>query len=83
MPSVIQRRNPNRGRPRKPVPPRPPLAVGVRHYSALVHESYSTTNRRIREGKLKVIQEAPGRPRKIPTSELIREGYIKNLNELL
>jgi hypothetical protein len=83
MPSVIQRRNPNRGRPRSPVPSRPPLAHSVPQWSKLTGESEQTTRRKIKAGAIRSVQGARGLPHRIPTSEYVRLGFIKNLSELL
>ena len=82
MPSVIQRRNPNKGRPRHLIPLRPPLAVTVPQWSRLTNDSQQTTRRKIKAGKIRVIQRRPGEPYKIPTTELIRLQFIASLSEL-
>jgi hypothetical protein len=82
MPSVVQRK-PNRGRPRHPFPPRPPLALSILQHARLTGDSQQTVRRRIKEGKLRSIQASPGAPHRIPTSELVRLGYIASLSELM
>jgi hypothetical protein len=83
MPSVVQRRNPNRGRPRKVVPPRPPLVHTKRQWSHYTGDSMATTTRKIERGELHAMpSEGPGKPRKIFTTEYVRHGYVNSLDEL-
>jgi hypothetical protein len=82
MPSVIQRRNPNRGRPRRPVWPRLPLGVPLSFWCATTRTSLAKANRDIKASKLKAIQKTPGQPRKVPIEEYVRHGYAPTLAEL-
>jgi excisionase family DNA binding protein len=83
MPSVIQRRNPKLGRPRQPIPQRPPLAHTIPEWSERTGESEQTVRRKIKAGKLRAIQDGPGGRWRIPTSEYVERGYVKNLSELM
>jgi hypothetical protein len=74
MPSAIQRRNPNKGRPRKPIPPRPPLGLGVPEFSRRMNWSQQKTRRKIKQGKVRGIQLGPRE---------VNFGCIKSLNELI
>jgi hypothetical protein len=60
---------PNSAAGAKPIPPRPPLAVSVPEFSRPLGGSDQTTRRKIKAGKIRAIQLAPGEPYKIPTSE--------------
>jgi hypothetical protein len=82
--NTIQHRNPNRGRPRKTIPPRVPLVHGVAEWSFNTNESNATTKRRIKRGEIRVMPNAgAGKPLKIPTTEYVRLGYVQSLDELL
>jgi hypothetical protein len=95
MSSVVQRENPNskrnrrmrdpnRGRPRKLLPPRPPLVHSVSQFAFLTNKSRSTVLRLIAVGKLRALpSEGRGVPLRIPTSEYVRLGYVESLNELI
>jgi hypothetical protein len=84
MSSVTQRRNPNRGRPRKVIPPRPPILHTVRQWSYNTGDSKQTVRRKIQRGELRAMPSAgPGKPRKIFTTEYLRLGLVKSLNELI
>jgi hypothetical protein len=86
MPSVAQRetslskRDPNRGRPRKPLPP---LSVRIFRWCELTGWGRSKTHDAIKAGRLQTFRPTPNGPREIPTSELVRLGYIKHRNELI
>jgi hypothetical protein len=82
MPSVIQRRNPKKGRRRKPAPPkRLPLAITIPQFSRLTGDSKQTTRRKIKAGKIRSIQLAKGQPYKIPVTELVRLGFVAHLGD--
>jgi hypothetical protein len=84
MPSVIQRRNPNRSRPRKVIPLRPPLVHKVRQFAHNIDESPATVKRKIKRGEIRALpSEGAGKSRKIPTTECLRLNYIKSLDELI
>jgi hypothetical protein len=84
MPSIIQRRNPNRGRPRRTILPRPPLAHKVRQFAHNIGDSPATVKRKIKRGEIRALpSEGRGKPLKIPTTEYLRLNYIKSLNELI
>jgi hypothetical protein len=69
-----------RGRPRKPR--RRKFADTVREYCERTGDSRSTAFRKMKEGVLRFIQEAPGYPRKIPHSEYLRLGYGEPADEI-
>jgi hypothetical protein len=84
MPSVIQRRNPNRGRPRRTIPSRPPLVHTLNEWSRNTGDSKQTVRRKIKRGEIRARpSEGPGKPTKIPTTEYVRLDYVKSLNELI
>jgi hypothetical protein len=72
-----------RGRPRKPRLPLVPLGHSVKEYAARTSRSPATIWRRMRAGRLKYVQDAPGTPRKIPMSQYIAEGYCSTVDELV
>jgi hypothetical protein len=80
MPSVVQRKHLSRGRPRKRYPP---LAIVVTEFCQLTGWSRSKAFEEMAGGRLRYVQDVAGAPRRIVTSELIRLGFIKTLNELL
>ena len=72
----------HRGRPRKPRPPVLPLGHPVREYAERTSRSIPTIWRRMRAGKLRYVQGAPGTPRIIPISEYVAEGFCRSIEEL-
>ena len=84
MSSVIQRRNPSRGRPRKATRRRPPLVHKIRQWVDNTGDCRATVRRKIERGELRALpSEGPGKPRKILTSEYVRLGYVTSLDELI
>jgi hypothetical protein len=81
MPSVVQRKNPNsrRGRPRK-VYPR--LTHRVSEWDARTGWSRSKTFEQMAAGKLRYRQDHSGGPREIFTTEYVRLGFVRSLDEL-
>jgi excisionase family DNA binding protein len=49
----------------------------------LTGESPQTTRRKIKAGEIRSVQTGRGRLHRIPSTELIRLGFIRSLNELL
>jgi hypothetical protein len=71
-----------RGRPRKTPPRVRRLAHSVNEYCHAANCSRATAFRRMAAGTLKYIQEEPGSPRQIPTSEYVRHGLVQSIDEV-
>jgi hypothetical protein len=77
--AVVKYRDPTRGRPRRQLPP---LSLRIFEWVEVTRWGRTKVHDEINAGRLRAFRPKPNSPQEIPTTELIRLGYIQNLYEL-